>query len=267
MKNSSIKRIEVATKRYSIHIYLFFLLCMAANTSIAQQLPDSTTHTHQYKNVIRYNLSGALLFGFDRFVVFGYERVIRPHQSISVNFGKASLPKLVTISTDSFNLTKDQKSTGINVSVDYRFYLKKENKFMPPHGLYIGPYYAYNSFKRDNQWQYKTGSANSYENTHTKLSINTVGFELGYQFILWKRLALDLVLIGPGIGFYDYKAKFDGNIDAETKEQLVEGLKQLLTQKFPGMNWVFADKEINANGTLNTTTLGYRYLVHIGFNF
>src|SRR5688572_13211362 len=91
-----------------------------------------------FKNVIRYNLSGGLLFGVDRYIVFGYERVIRPRQSISINAGKISLPELVSIDTDSFRLSKDAKSSGFNISVDYRFYLAKENKYAPPHGLYIG---------------------------------------------------------------------------------------------------------------------------------
>ena len=116
---------------------------------------DTVPKTKQLKNVIRYNLSGALLFGADRFIVFGFERVIRPRQSISVNFGKASLPKFISIATDSFQLTKDAKNSGVNVSIDYRFYLAKENKHLPPHGLYIGPYYSFNRFKRDNQWEYK----------------------------------------------------------------------------------------------------------------
>jgi hypothetical protein len=80
-------------------------------------------------------------------------------------------------------------------------------------------------------------------------------------------MSLDFVLLGPGIGFYNYKAKFDGNVSAEDKEQLLDGLKQLLTQKFPGMNFVLADKEINSNGTLRTSALSYRYIVHIGYVF
>ena len=221
----------------------------------------------QFKNVIRYNLSGALLFGIDRYIVFGYERIIRPNQSISINVGKAALPKFVNIITDSLSLTKDKKSSGFNLSIDYRFYLAKENKYAAPRGIYIGPYYSFNSFNRDNEWKYVKGTANSYVTTSSKFDIHTVGFELGYQFILWKRLSLDLLLVGPGVATYRYKATFDSNIDADTKEQLLKGLQQLLTQKFPGMNYVFSDKAIDANGTLNTTAIGYRYIIQIGFNF
>jgi hypothetical protein len=221
----------------------------------------------QYKNVIRYNLSGALIFGLDRYLVFGYERVIKPNQSISVNFGGVKLPKLISVNTDSFSLQKDTKSNGYNFSIDYRFYLGKENKYMAPRGAYIGPYYSYNHFTRDNQWQRTNSSGTSSIGTNTTLNINTIGFQFGYQLILWKRMALDFALVGPGFGFYKYKAGFDTNINADDRQQLVDGLKQLLTQKFPGMNFVFADQEINSSGVMRTNTLGYRYIVHIGYLF
>ena len=74
-------------------------------------------------------------------------------------------------------------------------------------------------------------------------------------------------MIGPGLGFYKYKAKFDGTIDPAKKEQVLDGLKQLLTQKYPGMNFVFSDKEFDADGVLKTNAIGYRYIVHVGFAF
>src|ERR1700754_2247671 len=99
------------------------------------------------KNIIRYNLSGGLLFGLGDYVVIGYERVVNARQSFSINIGPSSLPKLVNFTTDSFSLQKDLKNSGFNVSVDYRFYLTKENKYAAPHGLYIGPYTSYNHFQ------------------------------------------------------------------------------------------------------------------------
>jgi len=220
-----------------------------------------------YKNVIRYNLSGALLFGVDKYIIMGYERLIAPRQSFSINIGQATMPKLITINTDSFNVSKDRKRSGVNFSVDYRFYLAKENKHEAPHGFYIGPYYGYTRFNNGVDWTYKRSGANSILQTSSKFTINTVGFELGYQLILWKRMTLDFVMVGPGVGFYNYKASFGGNVDAATKEQIFDGLKQLLTQKFPGMNFVFADKEINADGVMKASTVGYRYIIHIGFLF
>jgi hypothetical protein len=243
------------------------LCCGKLYSQQSSKKSDSTRHMRSYKNVIRYNLSSGLLFGLDKYVILGYERVVGHHQSFSVNIGRASLPKLVSFNTDSFQLSTSQNSNGFNISVDYRFYLAKENKYEAPRGVYIGPYYAYSHFTRDNQWNYKNNNSNNYVGTHSNFTINTIGFELGYQFILWKRLALDMVLIGPGLAFYNYTATFNSNINAATKQQLLDGLKQLLTQKFPGMNYVLANKQIDANGTLRTNNIGYRYLIHIGFNF
>jgi hypothetical protein len=252
-------------KKKSFQLQYLLLFLFAVNICSAQT--DSLKQMRQYKNVIRYNLSGALLFGFDKYIVFGYERVIKNNQSISVNVGGVSLPKLISINTDSFSLQKDKKSNGYNVSIDYRFYLGKENKHMAPRGAYIGPYYSYNHFTRDNQWMFTKSTGNSFVQTSSTFNINAIGFQFGYQFILWKRLALDMVLVGPGFGIYNYKAKFGSNVSAEDKEQLLDGLKQLVTQKFPGMNFVFADKEISADGVMKTNTIGYRYIIHIGFAF
>jgi len=254
-------------KNKLVHLRLLFFLLSAANICTAQVQNDSMTKMRPYKNVIRYNLSSALVFGFGHYVVLGYERIIKPNQSFSLNVGWVSLPKLISINTDSFSVQKDKKSSGVNASVDYRFYLAKQNKYSAPHGVYIGPYYSYNNFTRENEWLYKRSGGSSHVTSSSTFNINTIGFEFGYQLILWKRLALDFVMVGPGYGFYNYKVTFDTSVSPENKEQLLDGLKQLLTQKFPGMNFVFADKEINADGVLKANKLGYRYIIHIGFAF
>jgi hypothetical protein len=51
----------------------------------------------------------------------------------------------------------------------------------------------------------------------------------------------------------------------DNRKILNDALIQLLSQKFPGMNYVLSDKELNANGSLGTWALGYRYLISIGF--
>jgi len=241
---------------------------MTVHTSTAQDLASDSSHVKNKKNIIRYNLSGAIIFGFSRYVVFGYERVIGKKQSISVNFGKASLPKIVSIDTDSLKFKKDVENTGTNFSIDWRFYLAKENKYLPPHGVYIGPYYSFNGFKRKNEFTFQRASGTETQaTTNTQFNIHTIGAELGYQFVLWKRLAIDFVLVGPGMSSYTIKAKFEGNLSDEDREQLRDAIQQIITQKFPGMNYVLGDKEFNASGVLDTWSVGFRYLIHIGFVF
>jgi len=200
--------------------------------------------------------------------VFGYERVIGKNQSLSLNIGRASLPKIIAIVTDSLNLENDLKNTGKNLSLDWRFYLAKENKFAIPHGLYIGPYYSYSQFERQNSYTIKhSGSTSKAGTTNTKMDIHTIGAELGYQFVLWKRMTLDLLMIGPGVSYYHVKSRFDGTLSDRDKTQLRQAIQQMLTQRFPGMNYVLGDKELDGTGSLKTTSLGYRYIIHIGFLF
>ncbi len=262
MKDNKNKMSMQNFKKYLALLVSFFILL---STLHAQT--DTTKPATQYKNVVRYNLSGALVFGIDKYIVLGYERILKPNQSFSINFGSAALPKLVTIITDSFSLSQDVKNSGFNFSVDYRFYLQKENKYPAPHGFYIGPYYSFNQFNRDNRWDVKNASGASVLTTSGKLRIHTIGFELGYQLFLGKHFTVDLLMVGPGLGFYTYNVKFDGNVDPDKKQQIQEALKQMLTQKFPGMNYVFSEKQLDANGHLSTATLGYRYLIQIGYAF
>lgn len=255
--------------KYRMLVKCMFLVCAllgAAKLFAQSEVKDSTTK--EYKNVIRYNLSSAVIFGVDKSVIFGYERILGRNQSFSINIGANALPRLVEIVTDSFTLSRDIKNTGTNLSFDYRFYLPKENKHSAPHGIYIGPFVSYNHFNRENGWLFRPNTASQQNiTTKTELSIFTVGAEMGYQFVLWKRMTLDMLLIGPGISTYSLNAKIEGNLPEGQKPELREALKQVITQKFPGMNYVFADKELNASGNLGTTALGFRYLIHIGFRF
>ena len=250
----------------TVQPFCVLMLLLICSSSIAQQA-DSTRNTHRYKNIIRYNISGALLFGLDAFVIVGYERIVGPNQSFSVNFGRVTLPNVTNVDLDSIDIDQNENRSGVNFSFDYRFYLPRENKHTIPHGLYIGPFYSYNHFDGKTHWTHITDQGTSNINTDTKLNIHTIGFEMGYQFVLWERLTLDVLVVGPGFGFYDLHAKINGTVDAETKKHLFRGVKQLVTQKFPGMNAVFSDEEINSNGTLEKNTWGYRYLVHVGFRF
>jgi len=249
------------------YLIIIFFISLVYQTSYAQGPKDSSVST--YKNVLRYNLSGALIFGFSKYIVVGYERVLSPNRTVSINFGTAALPRIISLVTDSFQTNNEGKRKGFNVSVDYRFYLAKENKFTAPRGLYIGPYYSYNHFENEKQWTHTNSRGTNQITTSSNFNIHTFGFELGYQLMLWKRLSLDMVLVGPGLGFYRYKAAFSGtsNLSSTDKEQLLDALQQLLVQKFPGMNYVFSDKKIDGDGVLKTNSLGYRYIVHIGFAF
>ena len=74
-------------------------------------------------------------------------------------------------------------------------------------------------------------------------------------------------MVGPGVGFYKLKATAEGNVNLEERTQLLQALQQVLEQRVPGFNYVFSDQQLEANGSVSTTTAGYRYLIQIGFRF
>ncbi len=235
-------------------------------SSVAQSANDSIPKDPGYKNVIRYNLSGALLFGFD-YVVLGYERVLKNNQSFSVNVGHAVLPKISDFNLDSVTLQNSSNNTGFNFSADYRFYLKKENRHQAPRGVYIGPYYSFNNFKRESEWTFNRPGSTKNATANTEFTIHTIGAEMGYQFVLWKRMTLDFVLIGPGVSNYSLKTGVGGNLSEADSELIQDALLEMINNRFPGMDYVIGDNTFNGEGNFRTWNAGFRYIIHIGFRF
>jgi hypothetical protein len=247
--------------------FAFTAILIALSVSLAAQSPkDSIPKDPGYKNVIRYNLSGALLFGFD-YVVLGYERVLKNNQSFSVNAGQAVLPKIIDFNLDSVSIKNSFNNTGFNFSADYRFYLKKENRHQAPRGVYIGPYYSFNNFKRDSEWTFNRPSSSKLATANTEFTIHTIGAEMGYQFVLWKRMTLDFVLIGPGVSSYSLKTGVGGNLSDADRELVQDALLEMINNRFPGMDYVIGDNTFNGEGNLRTWSSGFRYLIHVGFRF
>jgi hypothetical protein len=245
-------------------ILLLLILAAFQQTIVAQEKKEPDKG---YKNTVHFNITNPILFG-SRSLVFGYERVVNKRQSFSINFGTTGFPSMNIINTDSVKATKTGDQNGVNFSADYRFYLSKENKYPAPHGVYIGPYYSYNSFGRKNTWAVTTSSGSVQDvESDLELKVHTVGFELGYQFIFWDRVTLDMVLIGPGIAGYDLKASLGSNLSEADKEKLFGALNDALTEKFPGYGLVIDDGHFKSRGTEKTTSFGYRYMLQVGFRF
>jgi hypothetical protein len=187
------------------------------------------------------------------------------NQSITVNIGKFSIPKFTGDLADSLGLNTDYKDRGFHFSTDYRFYLKNENRHAAPRGVYLAPYYTFNYLNRENSW-YLNGRVEEVY-TNLKLNIHTIGAELGYQFIFWDRVALDLVLIGPGYGFYGVNAKIGSNLDPAEESEFFDKLNEILANKIPGYNMVIEAGDFSKKGTYSTKTIGFRYLIRVGYRF
>jgi hypothetical protein len=196
-----------------------------------------------------------------------YERVLPNNQTFSIALGSFSIPKFLSGVADSLDVDTDVKEKGLHVSADYRFYLKKENLHSAPRGVYIGPYYAYNHMNREVTWFLDGKNFNGDVNTDLKLNIHTLGFELGYQFIFWDRLAVDMILFGPGFGSYSMNVGLNTTMTPDQESEFFEKLNQYLEENVPGYDYVIESGEFSKHGSFKTWDLGYRYTIRVGFRF
>jgi hypothetical protein len=246
---------------------IIFLLCILAAFQQIASAQDSTKAKKNYKNTVHLNITNPLIFGGKSYIL-GYERVLNKRRTFSVNFGTQGFPTLNLINSDSIKANTIISDRGFNFSADYRFYLSKENKYEAPRGIYIGPYISTNYFENKRHWTITStaGGQQSVE-SKTSLSVNTAGVEMGYQFILWNRVALDFVLLGPGVATYNFQAKLLSSVTEADKQKFFDKINDALAEKFPGYGFVVDESSFKKSGTEKTTSFGFRYMIQIGFRF
>jgi hypothetical protein len=245
-------------------IILFAVLFMVFLEGFSQD----TIPKRDYKNTVRINLTSPMLFG-ERFIALGYERTIKDNQSFSVNIGRFTLPELSRVNTEEIDVleSRNVKETGFHIVGDYRFYLQKENRHKAPRGIYIGPYATYNYLNREVQWPIQGETSVNNIEFNLKLNNAIIGFQLGYQFIFKERFTLDLVLAGPGYGWYKLKTGLETDLSPEDQEAFFDALNEAIKGRIPGFEHVIEPGEIQRTGGFNTTNFGYRYVANFGFRF
>lgn len=248
---------------------LMLLMVIWCNTAFAQNdkwLGEGGGKEQAYANNVKVNVSSWLLY--NKAFVLSYERTINAHQTAAVTGGYMELPQLLNVNLKDIDIRKNVSQSGYMFGGEYRFYLARENKYAPPHGLYIGPYVTYYHFDNKRNLSVRDSAGNPLDLTlKTSISNFNIGFELGYQFILAKRISLDFILIGPSIANYTAKFKLDGNIDPESAQFYNQELAEALINRFPLLNKLFENKEVDVQGNGNVWAPGFRYAIFVGYTF
>jgi hypothetical protein len=251
---------NISLRRY---ILLILAVCFLNSISSGQEKKDSV---RTFKNTIRINITNPVIFG-NKYTVIGYERVLNKQQTFSVNAGRFALPTFINVNTGSLELHRGSNDKGLTFAFDYRFYLRKENKYEAPRGIYVGPYYAFNRLQRENTWSMNTANFTGDLVTNMRLNMNLVGAQLGYQFVIKKRIALDLILMGPGVWFYNLKTTINTTLNPDDESLLFEKINEVLAAKLPGHEILIQPGEFQKTGSFRASSAGFRYLIHIGFRF
>lgn len=245
--------------------FLGILSTLFSQESAPLEFDSSVTANR--RNVVRLNLTPMLVFG-PKSIVLGYERQIKPHQTVSVNAGYISPDAFFFDNYGDYVGSKGVSSYGFTIAGDYRRYFKKRNRGFAPDGLYWGGYAAYTKFSIENKLilsdSLGADNSSSYDLT-TRIDIMTIGLELGYQFVIKQRLALDLIMLGPGVGFYNADFKGDGDLNLDSDEAKEVG--DFLVRKFPGVGELVDTGSFSTNGGFRVLSAGLRFAIQVGYVF
>jgi hypothetical protein len=229
---------------------------------------DSLVPVHQpiHKNVIKFNPPPMLLWSAKN-LTFSYERILSPRQSISVELGYLVFPKLLDDTVPQLITITSRQKSGFNATMEYRFYITQLNTRPAPAGLYLGPYFTYYRYQFQNGFDIKNGAIDSTGMLKGNYWSFNLGVELGYQFVFWKRLTLDLVLVGPSVSYYGGKTDISGTLDPALITDINEEIYQKLIERFPAVEKMSLNKSFEQTGKLDMVRWGLRYLVQVGFHF
>jgi hypothetical protein len=222
------------------------------------------------KNVIKYNIMATMIFGDPKNAAVTYERVITDGQSLSVGGGYLTFPSFMNRMGNVTDVTVTQNAGFIGL-IDYRFYLRKLNRRPTLNGIYIGPYYSIYKYSGAAHFVYQdngSGVPVNYEATMaTNFTFNNIGFQLGYQFIFFKRLSLDLILCGPAYSFYDIEVDLKSNLSADQKSRVYQRYKESFLSKTPLFQSLMEKANFERTGVSSGYMPNFRYTFQIGWHF
>ncbi|WP_053405957.1 hypothetical protein [Persicobacter sp. CCB-QB2] len=229
--------------------------------------PAVAQSVKERKNVVRWNMTPWLLWE-NASIVVGYERVINKNMSASLNVGRLVFPKFVSNPAPNFIRADGGSKGGASIAADFRFYLNR-NKFGAPDGVYIGPYYAHYVFRWDRSYNITDGAGAKIGSFGTEafLQADNIGIELGYQFIIKKRVSIDFILIGPSISWYYGRIHLKGDLDPEIQEEVLDAIRDATLDRFPWVEGLLQNQEITREGRMRTAGFGFRYVIQVGIYF
>ncbi|MCX6280341.1 MAG: DUF3575 domain-containing protein [Bacteroidetes bacterium] len=248
---------------------LFFFVIMITIPSLVSAGKSDTLKESKkpfHKNVIKFNPTPMLLWS-SKNLTFSYERVINNKQSIALTLGYLEFPALFKDTIGRLVAINSREKYGINIALEYRFYLTTRNGRPIPDGVYLAPYCSYYGYHFKNDIDVLHASIDSAGQVKGNFYVFNLGVELGYQFVFWKRLTLDFVLVGPAISYYGGRLDITGNINETKLKEINEELYNKLLAKYPMIGDFVINKSFEQNGKLELFSIGFRYLVQIGFHF
>ena len=251
----------------SLLVTAISLINFSAKAQLSKSVYDST---YIHKNNIKFNVTAWALY--NNAFVFSYERSVTKHQTFAITGGLIEFPSFGLLDLSNTKFDKTSNKSGYTIGGEYRFFLAKENKYAAPHGLYIGPYTNYYHFTGSRGVSFTDSSGNvSSADMGSKITVFNLGLQVGYQFVLWDRMTIDLVLFAPSISRYSADFTFEGNLNEDHKIQISQEVIEALKNHFPLLNKLITEGSLHVSGDVHNKASvwapGLRYTLFVGYRF
>jgi hypothetical protein len=259
----------------------FLLLCLAAMALPVSAFCEGTESdtlrkekkkekppvlTPYHRNVIKFNPTPMLLFEVAN-LTLSYERLINKTQSVAIQAGYLVFPRLFDDTIASLITLTGRSKQGINLSFDYRYYPFSRNRRPAPDGLYLGGYISYYGFRFKNDFDILNTTVDQNGSTLGTINVANLGFELGYQFIFWKRFSVDLLLFGPSLSYFHGSLNFEGTLDEDQIDDIKQETIDEIMKKYPALQTLFSDEGLTFTKDRTTFSIFFRYSLQLGFHF
>lgn len=252
-----------------IKIILFILFLLSAALTINGQKKADSLKVYpepMHRNVIKFNPTPMMLWS-KKNLTFSYERILNKKQSMTFAIGYLEFGSLVGDTIARLVKITDRQKQGINFAFEYRFYLMNRNSRPIPDGIFLAPYFSFHGYSFSNGLDVIESASGDIARLNGQFYCFNAGAALGYQFVFWKRMTVDFVLIGPSASYYGGRIDIKGELNGDNLKEINEDLYNKIKEKYPMIDDVILNKSFKKDGTIDLFSIGYRYLVQIGYHF
>ena len=186
-------------------LLVFVVLAGCALLGFSQ---DENTGARDRKNVVKF-LPVNLPF---QSMSFEYERMVNAKNSVILGVGLPNQKSIIgKYGIDAGSELKTAELGTMHLRAAYRHYTGKS---MLPRGFYIEPYVKYQKITGKVNATFTDDQENTYDaGIDANLNTMNVGFQLGTQFLIAKRISLDFYFLGLEAGF------LSGNVTGEAPNE------------------------------------------------